>query len=168
MSRQYHGIFRWNVLSSLFNSRTDVSFGQLKIMILFYIMNISVQLIKVRLRKKNPSSINLDLRLLLDIVQTNKAHKANDASSCWWNYMNTWLIFTYLLKNNDFPCFWQKCDGRTDRPTDRPTDRRTDPVIEMRGRIRKAEYKKNSFKNQLTRGIGSRGCKFCFHDESLW
>ena len=64
-------------------------------------------------------------------VFPNKAHKANDAFSCWWNYCT--ILFDYLLEKIDFPCFWQKCDGPMNGPTDRlkdgptdgPTDRRT-------------------------------------------
>ena len=64
--------------------------------------------------------------ILLGRVWKNKAHKANNASSWWWNdYMTTWL-----LKNIDFPGF---VESVTDRPTNQPTDGY--PDIHMRGRI---------------------------------
>ena len=56
----------------------------------------------------------------------NKAHEANDASSCWWNY----LIMTWL---HDCLTIWSKIsislvfdESVTNQPTDWPTDRRTD------------------------------------------
>ena len=54
----------------------------------------------------------------------NKAHKANDASSCWLNYcMMTWLHDSLWLFGRKywFPLFSIKAS-----PTNEPTDRRTD------------------------------------------
>ena len=51
---------------------------------------------------------------MCDEIITNKAHKANDASSCWRNgCMMTW----YLRKRDG------RMDGQTDRQTDRPSYR---------------------------------------------
>ena len=52
----------------------------------------------------------------------NKAHKANDASSCWWNYcMMTWLhdSFWLFVRKYQFFLVFDKSvtDGRTDGQT---------------------------------------------------
>ena len=55
----------------------------------------------------------------------NKAHKANDASSWWWNdCMMMWLHDTslFVIKIIDFPVLHESV---TDGPTDGPTDGQT-------------------------------------------
>ena len=69
----------------------------------------------------------------------NKAHKANDASSWWWNDCTMmWLheiCLVYLLLQLFARKLWFSLFFTKAWPTDRRTDGRTDPLIEMRGRI---------------------------------
>ena len=76
----------------------------------------------------------------------NKAHKAKDASSWWWNdCMMMWLHeirLGYLLlqlyaRKWWFSLFFTKALP-THGPTDRPTDRRTDPFIDARTHLKRS------------------------------
>jgi len=89
----------------------------------------------------------------------NKAHKANDASSWWWNdCMMMWLHETSLIaiKIIDFPVFDESVtNGRTDRPTDGRTDRPS--YRDARTHLKTCAYRrlKNSYSAQWKQEKGT-------------